>query len=186
MPAHNLRHGGVAFGAACADCDWRLSPKGSEPDGAEIRQYAFERSRFGGVLHERPRYALFDLDAFRAEDNPTPTDDDWLILAQILRTPKLLPPDAKPSDLERALKSVLPSNRDERRGLIQLLAYASLLEDPSHPGYLDSYVFRAQREMPRYRFLDWGYPAIWWRARFGVRADAVQFWFPELSIKGGL
>jgi hypothetical protein len=182
MPAHDLRPMEGTFATICGDCGWSLMPKSHESyDAATQQHYVHERSRFGGVRHDHPQYALFDLDAFRADDSATtPTDDDWRTLALILRTPELLQPDAKPSDLERALKSLFPSNKNERGVLIRILAYASILEDSNHPGYLDSYVPPEKRDMPPYRFLDWGYPAIWWRARFGVREDAVQFWFPEV------
>ncbi|HEX4998765.1 MAG TPA: hypothetical protein VFY29_11090 [Terriglobia bacterium] len=183
MPAHKLRPIG-GFAVICADCDWSLMPRGYESYNAEAKQhYVFERSRFGGVAHDRPQYALFDLENFIANDDPNPTDGDWRILAQILDAAQKLHAEGKASDLERAIKSLFRSNRYERRVVIQILAYSSVLEDPTHPGYLDSYVPPQQRSMPRYRFLDWGYPTIWWRAQCGVREDAVRFWFPELYGK---
>jgi hypothetical protein len=182
LPAHDLRPREGTFATICVDCGWSEMPKSRESYDAETQQhYADERSRFGGVRHDQPQYAPYDLGAFVADDCvTTPTVDDWRTLALILHTPERLKPDAKPSDLERALKSLFPSNKNERGMLIRILAYAGIFEDPGHPGYLNSYVPPVKREMPPYRFLDWGYPAIWWRARFGVREDAVQFWFPDV------
>jgi hypothetical protein len=65
--------------------------------------------------------------------------------------------------------------------LIRLLAYAGVLEAPGHPSFFDDYVRPAARDLPPQRFADWGYPTIWWRAAHGVRADAIAFWFPQLS-----
>ena len=110
-----------------------------------------------------------------------PTAADWKALDLTLRTPALLAPEAKAADLERALKTVLPSNKDERAILIRILGYAGVLEAPGHPSFFDGFVPGPARYLPRQRFADWGYPIIWWRAGHGVRRDAAAFWFPELS-----
>jgi hypothetical protein len=181
IPAHDLAPLDATFATVCGDCGWSKMPPGHEHHDADTQSHYFlERSKYGGVRHVQPQYALFDLNAFQSDPPSIPTSDDWKKLTKILQTPKMLELDSKPSDLEGALKSVFRSNKNERRALIQILAYASVLEDPLHPGYLDGYIVPEQRAMPPHHFLDWGYPTIWWRARFGYRTEAVRFWFPEV------
>lgn len=182
MPDHPLDPDPDAFATICRSCGWSRMPAGHEAMDEESRAHMrHERRRWGGVRHLQPEYALLDLHAFRALPPAEPSPGDWRTLELILRTPTLLAPEAKAADLERALKSVLPSNRDERGVLIRILAYAGVLEAPGHPSFLDAYVPPAARDLPPQRFADWGYPAIWWRAGHGVRADAITYWFPQIA-----
>lgn len=182
MPDHPLSPVPGAFATICALCEWSRMPLGHDVLETETHAtYASERQRYGGVRHLDPQYAAYDLEAFRSQVPPEPTAADWRALALIFRTPALLPPDAKAADLERALKSLFPSNKHERASLLRILAYAGVIEDPAHPGFFDGYVPPDSRNLPAQRFADWGYPAIWWRAHHGVRMDAAAFWFPESS-----
>lgn len=182
LPDHVLAPVPGAFATICAQCGWSSMPPGHEALETETRaHYASERQRYGGIRHLDPQYASYDLSAFRSRPPSDPTAADWHALALTFRTPALLPPDAKAADLERALESVIPSNRGERATFLRILAYAGVLEDPAHPGFFDGYVPPDSRDLPPQRFADWGYPVVWWRARHGVRTDAAAFWFPESS-----
>jgi hypothetical protein len=57
------------------------------------------------------------------------------------------------------------------------VAHAFVASLGSRQGFFDEYVTLDASDLPAQRFADWGYPAIWWRARHGVRSDAVDFWF---------
>jgi hypothetical protein len=153
-------------------------PRGEEEP---IEHLARERVKYGGVRHLYPRYVAFDLDQFRTMPVAAPTSADWEALRLILRTPRLLAPTGKAADLERAIKDILPSNKNERGQLLRILAYAGILEADGYPGFLHRYVPPDERVLPPQRFVEWGYPMIWWRAAHGVSAAAVSFWFPELA-----
>jgi hypothetical protein len=171
-----------AFATVCGVCGWSRMPPGHEALEAEnVAHYASERRLYGGVRHLDPGYAAYDLSEFRSLSPSEPTSADWRTLDLILRTPALLAPDANAADLGRTLKSVFPSNKNQRATVIRILAYAGVLEAPEHPGFFDGYVPPESRDLPAQRFADWGYPAVWWRAQHGVRGDAVTFWFPEGS-----
>jgi hypothetical protein len=183
LPEHPLTPRPGTFGTICSLCGWSRMPPGHEKQDQETAQHmATERRQWGGVRHLDPQYALIDLTEFRGLDAAEPSDEDWRRLDLILLTPALLAPDAKAADLERAIQSTLSSNKNERQVLIQLLGYSGVLEAPEHPSFFDEYVPPDARDLPRQRFADWGYPVIWWRARHGIRADAVAFWFPRSAV----
>jgi hypothetical protein len=146
-------------------------------DASDETHYARERRKYGGVRHLDPRYALYDLIEFQGMTVPTPTAEDWRTLELILRTPSLLSPGAKASDLANSVKDLIRSNKYERMVLVQILGYAGILQAPQYPGFLDAFVPLDLRVLPPQRFADWGYPIIWWRARDGIRHDAVELWF---------
>jgi hypothetical protein len=178
IPEHPLHEDPGAYASICRFCTWSKMPPGHEEP---IEHLLSERSDYGGVRHQDPEYAALDLQSFRELEPLEPTDKDWHWLELILRTPSLLAPNAKPADFERALKGLFPSNKDERRVLIQILACAGIIEASGHPGYFDMFVPGREREMPPYHYLDWGYPTIWWRASDGIRHDRVAYWFPQIA-----
>jgi hypothetical protein len=179
LPDHALVAREGAYATICQTCGWSQMPSPAEDVPTE--HLAREREKYGGVRHTDPQYILFDLTSFRELETLEPTAADWRCLDLILWTPRLLDSGAKPADYERALKGVFPSNKNERTVLIQILSYAGVLEPADHPTFFDEYVPPHHRALPPYRFADWGYPAIWWRAQDGIREDAVGFWFPEVS-----
>jgi hypothetical protein len=178
IPEHPLEELPGTYACICRFCGWSQMPPGQEEP---VEHLLSERRKYGGVRHQYPEYASLDLELFRELEPLRPGSDDWRRLELILRTPSLLAPNAKPADLQRALKEVFPSNKDERTVLIQILAYAGVFEARDHPGFLDSFVPGPEREMPPYHYLDWGYPTIWWRASDGVRHDAIAYWFPQVA-----
>lgn len=178
IPEHPLYEDPNAYATICRFCGWSQMPPGEEEP---VEHLLSERRKYGGVRHESPDYAALDLELFRELDPLPPAPDDWRRLELILRTPSLLAPNAKPADLQRALKGVFPSNKDERTVLIRILSCAGILEAKDYPGYFDSFVPETEREMPPYPYLDWGYPTIWWRGSDGIRKDVVEYWFPQLA-----
>jgi hypothetical protein len=183
LPDHALAPLPQTYATICGVCGWSQMPLGDDtPDLRTATQFAVERQKWGGVQHLDPKYAAYDLGEFHASPGAEPTQDDWRRLDLILRTPTLLGPDAKAADLERAIQSILPSNKHERRTLIRILGYIGVLEAPGHPSFFDGYISPERWDLPPQRFAEWGYPVIWWRARHGVRMDAVAFWFPHSSL----
>jgi hypothetical protein len=176
IPSHDLDPIPGTYAVICSVCGWSMMPPGQEEPES---QFLDERRRYGGLRHLNPLYASFDLTAFAAVPAVEPTPEAWRSFALILRTPALLAPTARASDLERALKGAVKSNRHERQVLIRILACAGVLQPSRHPTFFDGFVPEAERVLPPQRFCDWGYPAIWWRGSDGVREEAVRFWFQE-------
>ena len=183
LPDHPLVPLAGAYATICTVCGWSRMPPGDGKWELENRRaLASERIKWGGVRHLDPCYAAHDLTEFLASTPAKPTEEDWHTLDQILRAPATLPGNAKAADLSRALKSIFRSNKDERGILIRILGYAGVFEAAGYPSFFRGYAYPEDRALPSQRFADWGYPIIWWRARDGVCADAVKFWFPEIAL----
>jgi hypothetical protein len=131
-------------------------PVGQEPlDAENANHYDDERRRYGGCATSTPstRSMICPSSARCGQRIPrrlTGTPSTWSSTHQ-----NSWAPDAKAADLERALKSVIPSNKYERATLIQILAHAGILQDRDHPGIFDGYVPPDARDLPTTRFADW-------------------------------
>jgi hypothetical protein len=154
------------------------TPQEDHPIGSQVA----ERLRFGGVRHDDLEYQRLDLGELLKMPIPVPKAEDWYMLRAILGAPAGLHPDCKAEDLQRVLSGILKANRNERFVLIRILSIAGVFECPDHQGYFDGYIHPRRRILPAQRFTDWGYPAIWWRARHGVRRDAALYWFTNKAF----
>ncbi len=155
----------------------------NHPDQDEdLNVLNFERLKWGGVRHEDPIYATFDLERFSSLDTPSPTDADVAIFHDLVRGIEAVPPHTTASQLQGKLRGILPSNKAEREALINLLGYMGILAVPEHPGFRDAFVTYHRRRSPPQRFVDLGYPACWWRGRYGIDKKALRFWFPTLGF----
>jgi hypothetical protein len=142
----------------------------------------FERFKWGGVRHDDPVYAWFDLERFLAAVRPEPAPEDWRILKAILKIAGSLPPKALLSDLVSKLAKAVDSNPDERKQMISILGYAGILQSKRCMGFLEHFVdVEKHSAPPGSDGGDWRYPIMWWRGVDGVNQKAVKHWFPELS-----
>lgn len=137
----------------------------------------FERIKWGGVRHGHPSYAAFDLTLFGQLPELTPSVEDWDLLRSILDLAATQAPETRPADLERAVGKVLPSNKSERKVLLEILGYAGVLRSRSCPALFDCFVPAVERVTRT----EWSYPIAGWRGCDGVQEDAVAFWFPEIA-----
>jgi hypothetical protein len=148
----------------------------------DVSALNFERLKWGGVLHEQLDYAVLDLEWFAALEVPEPNEKDLHILSTALANFANMPADARPAELEKSLRGLLPSSRSERRILIQILGLAGILIPKNRPTFWREYPLRIDREFPAKPWKnDWSYPVVWWRGEDGINRDAVVFWFPKLS-----
>lgn len=161
----------------CMHCDWVDYRHGKH---WELSVLNFERYKWGGVRHINPVYAWLDLSQFELLIRPSPTPDDYATLKAILRAACDAEPGARPKDLEKALAKVVKSNQAERQVLIQLLAYAGVLECGSYSSFLHQFVQPEQRVDPGN---EWGYPAGWWRGTGEVNNEAVAFYFGDAALE---
>lgn len=123
----------------------------------------FERIKWGGVRHGDILYTYFDLTRFIEEDIPDPTQDDCMILKNILDVIASSNSGDYPSVLEQRLKDVLPSNKDERQILIEILACIGILEPK-----LNNRPVRGKS--------DWVY-VTFWRGEDKYNTDIVNQYF---------
>lgn len=140
----------------------------------------FERHKWGGVRHLDPVYAWVDLTALDAAARPTPTADDYAILRATLHAACDAQLGARPGVLEKALAPIVKSNLAERQVLIQLLAYAGILDCTPHPSFLHGFVPAHLQACPGN---EWGFPAGWWRGTGAVNLDAVAYFFGEAALE---
>ena len=164
---------------SCPVCGAYNAPDEDE----DLNVLNFERFKWGGVRHEDPLYATFDLELFRILDPPTPTEADLEIFRNILRAIEAVPPNITAPRLEKVLGGLVPSNKAERDILVNILGYTGVLTVPEHGGFLDRFVRSDERHLPPHHFVDLGYPACWWKGRHGINDAAVRIWFPRLKFQ---
>ena len=139
------------------------------------------RSRFGGWLSALlmppivPGYSDRLLERFSQLDIPTPSAEDLAVFRMLLTIAGTMPATARIRDLEKALGTVLPSNKNEREVLLQILGYCGILSSPDHPGFAGAFVPWRSQDV---RAGDWTYPVCWWRGSHGVNATALAMFFP--------
>jgi hypothetical protein len=174
LPAHE-HHDRRKECPVCGECD---RPR----EDVDLNVLNFERFKWGGVRHEQPSYAGFDLERFLEAERPDPKDSDRAIFRDILRAVESAPPETTAPRLQARLGGIFPSNKAEREILINILGYSGILRTPGHPGFRDRFIPIRDRESPPHRFVDMGYPACWWRKRDGIDLDAVRDYFPEMNL----
>ncbi|MCP4314530.1 MAG: hypothetical protein GY789_00460 [Hyphomicrobiales bacterium] len=150
------------------------------PKEEDLNVLNFERHKWGGVRHDQPLYAWFDLSEFLKTTQLDPTEEDRNILRKILQTASRMPSNARPTDLATALSPDLKSNQAERRTLVEILSLSGILQPRGHGGYFGEFTPLFDREHATEHRNDWGYPARWWRGSDGINATAVAAYFPEL------
>ncbi|MFO0892983.1 MAG: hypothetical protein U0790_28085 [Isosphaeraceae bacterium] len=116
---------------ACPVCGEYDAPQEDE----DLNVLNFERFKWGGVRHDQPVYATFDLEWFLDLDPPTPTDADIATFLSVVRAIESVPPDTTAPRLEKALGGLFPSNKAERDVLVGILGLLGVLVDPDHRGY---------------------------------------------------
>jgi len=154
----------------CDICECHIG----EPENLSILN--FERFKWGGVRHQNPAYALFDLSQFMVADRGGHPESREPLL-RILDLAANATADCRPSDLVKLIGPLVPGNVDQRRVVIGCLGYAGILQPISHPGFFDGYP--TNRDSPGGKN-DWPYPVSWWRGRDGVNSAALAFYFPDL------
>lgn len=149
-----------------------------EARAIDVNVFNFERLRWGGVRHNDVDYNEFDLDRALVEPADTPTDADSAALRAMLQRAGAMPAGARPGDLEKELRGVLPSNTNERRTLLAILGYCGVLQPAGRTGFFGDFTPRIGRDPPLTgKSNDWEYPVSWWRGSDGVNEDAARYWF---------
>jgi hypothetical protein len=136
----------------------------------------FERFKWGGVRHLHPVYAALDLELFAKGDRPAPRAEDFTIMNSFLEAVGRMDADARLDHLQREVSKHLASSKPERRVLLEILGYCSILQHPDHPGLFDRFIpDRSRRTASSHG--DWSYPVEHWRGGHGINKPALAFWF---------
>ncbi len=151
-----------------------------DADETDLNILNFERFKWGGVRHDSPVYAAFDLERFASTERPKPTREDIVIMGAILDAIGGVGPETTAPQLQGKLGGLFKSNKAEREAILNILGYCGILRTPGHPGYWDQFVPHDNRELPSHRFVDMTYPACWWRGRDGLDRNALHRVFPML------
>lgn len=157
---------------ACAVCGQPSSSNKWE----DLNVLNFERFQWGGVRHDQPVYAAFDLERFATTSVPDPTVTDVAILKEIVNVAGSQSPSARPRAIVKATSKTLASNTEERRTLVSILGYAGILQPQNMPSFRHGYIALKDREETDD---DWNFPAGSWRGSDGVNDEAIQIWFGE-------
>jgi hypothetical protein len=140
----------------------------------------FERLKWGGVRHDEPLYAGFDLERLRSAPRTSPTAADIAVLRSLFDAIRSAPANVTSASLQKRLAKTLPSNKAERDVLIGILGLCDILSTAAHPGYTWDFVPYSAREIPSRRYVDMAYPACWWTGADGLNEEAIQYWFGHL------
>lgn len=140
----------------------------------------FERHKWGGVRRLDLQYVSFDLEQFSKLEVRRSAAADLETLRRTLVALDQAPETVTGSQAQQLLSGMLPSNKSERNVVVQILSVCGVLEDPEHPGFERRFIPERERTLPDLRFMDIGYPAVWWRGEHGVNKRASSAWFPEL------
>lgn len=169
---HMPRHAGPPAGRSCSVCGM-YSGRREE----DLSLMNFERFKWGGVRHDHPGYAAFDLAQFLLETIPPPSAEDVRIFHGVIDAFRTAPAGTTSAAIQARLPKALKSNKAERDRLVALLGFAGILETPGHPGYSDAYVPVTRRQLPDRRFVDMPYPACWWKAGNGINQAKLGEYF---------
>ena len=170
FPKHKHRAFSRGDKRTCAMCG--ESPASRLPEDLNVLN--FERFQWGGVRHDQPVYAAFDLDRLASTPAREPTADDVALLRAIVAAVRALPANSRPGRLDKALAPILKSNQEERRTLISILGFAGVLQPKGHPSYRTTFVPLVDREETND---DWTFPVGMWRGSDGVSQAALDDWF---------
>jgi len=173
MPAH--RFSPLADG----DGPCRICGTADTFELADPNMLNFERFNWGGVRRDELEYCVFDLLQFARAPQVAPDDEDYALLAEIIDTLRSLPPRTTANRAAAAL-TMLPGNKDERTGFLEILAVCGILQTARCPGFGAAFVAWEHRPQPEGKN-DLGYPLWCWTAGDGVDSENLAALLPSLA-----
>ncbi len=174
LPAHRFAASPVFRHDNCAVCG-----ASSREAVVDLNVLNFERFKWGGVRRLDVEYLAFDLERFLATEPLAPTHADRRILSDILAKVGAVPGKGRSADLEKAIAPLLPSNKQERLGLLEVLSCCGALQPRGQPSFLTGFIPHDERAAPP-RETELHYPLSLWGGADGVCREAVEVWFPDL------
>lgn len=175
---HFPRHKASSNSGQCAICgEWMRKGKAVPHD---LNVLNFERWKWGGVRHDDPVYAAFDLELFSQTTLTSPSHDEVQVLNDLLDAIDRAPSNTSAAALQKILGTVFKSSKAERDILIGILGLCGILRTKSHDGYRSQFVPFSARELPPRHFVDMDYPACRWKRTDDIDWEAVNYWFGHL------
>ncbi|MDR2638867.1 MAG: hypothetical protein LBC09_03400 [Helicobacteraceae bacterium] len=98
----------------------------------DLNELNFERVKWGGVRHGQLIYTWLDLKLFAKEETTEPNREDIGIFKNVLKTVETSQINDYAGALEKRLSECMPSNKNERKMLIEIMACFGLLNPRSY------------------------------------------------------
>lgn len=112
----------------CGECEKNTMYGTKIYSQQEMNVLNFERIKWGGLRFEYIIYCMLDLEQFLLEEKFMPTKADIEFMKAILNTAENCDENDGPRQLEKKLKDVFPSSKDERDVMLEILAELEILK----------------------------------------------------------
>ncbi len=179
LPVHEYQ--GDIFCPLCNDYY-----NGNKPNtiSLNVNVFNFERVKWGGARHDHISYAIFDLLEFKKLALVKHSEQDSLILINILECITELEPKDRIGKLLKLVhsKKIISTNKDELQALLGILSMSSILSSEKEKGYFFEFKDVYQRN-PATHKSDYLFPSTWWSASDSYNMKALGYIFKELSLK---
>jgi len=171
IPKHKVDKGYHKHKFHCYLCGWdRCDKYMLGQDMEKILNYFYQqRYKYGGVMHTKIDYALFDLEQFLKLPKVIPTDEDKEIIKNLLMCIKQLKDTDKAGKLKEVIlkQNIFKTNKDEVSSLLDILGICGVLASKDFPCYYDNFVDEYQRSPIEHKN-DFAYPVNRWRKVDGI------------------
>ena len=177
LPAHDFTASAAPNESICAICGLSRHAINRPVDYNPINYFKYKH----GSCPDDLISVLFDVEQFSKLPAVTPTDEDRQLLNDLKTAILTAAPNDRVAQLKKRIAKVIPSNDEERLGLLEILGVIGILHDEQHVGYADAYIPYPEREHRPIRNDDAGYPVRWWQGKFGVDEEKWAYWFGDNS-----
>lgn len=132
----------------------------------------------GGVVFHSLADYYYGLKHINSIKEQKPTNNDWRIFNEIINILGDLGKNIR--QVEKMLKKIegFKSNEEERRLLLETLAYCGILKCKDHIAPFHQYTNLAIAPRKTHSS-DWNYPADFWEAEDGIDMEILNFWFDD-------
>ncbi|MFF2890163.1 hypothetical protein [Paenibacillus sp. NPDC057967] len=135
LPLHAYGEQSVALPSysSCGHCDSSRLMSDADYTNADLNVLNFERVKWGGVRLNHLLYCWLDLELLSREEETAVSEQDLIILKDILQAVEACREQDGPRMLEKRWKEVLPSSKNERDMLLEVLGFAGVLAAKDTP-----------------------------------------------------
>ena len=135
LPVHSFGERSVirANYSSCGDCNFHRLMSERDYVNEDLNVLNFERVKWGGVRLNYLLYCWLDLELFLKVECAQPSAEDISLLHQITQVIQSCEDHEGARSLEKRLKDVIPSNKNERDVIMEIWGYAGLLAPRDTP-----------------------------------------------------
>jgi hypothetical protein len=132
----------------------------------------------GNVEQGTVPYVLSDLESFAARKPPDKRDTT--VLETMIERILGLEEGATLTDLEKSIANLFPSNKGERRTVLEILGFCGVLKPREFESPHLRWVPHKEYPLPDHFYArEWRAPVSCWKGKDGVNQQAYDFWFGE-------